>query len=404
MKEAIVSSFVLEPGETRRRLAEFNDADWLSVLWWLDVNGMAIYSLDRARSIGADKLIPHSVEAGLAQRLENNRIRMDTLRQESHRVASSFESAGISYALLKGITLAPESVPESALRCQTDLDFLVAGSNAEQAIHCINQLGYRLHARSGNTLEFRAGVMPLPDMANLYAVHSLRALELHLLPEGTGDSDLLTRKVSRNFIGFRIDALSPVDILVQQALHLLKHLCSEHTRLSWILEFWRHVNARRREEEFWHLVASNAAVTPNGDLAMAVAFWAAGEFFSAAIEDLPKQWRAEALPVRVKLWLERYARRLLLSDTVGNKLYAFLRREVPHVPNAMRTTWDILLPRVLPAPVLEPRRGESLTDRWNRYMAEVFFFSRRFAFHLREGARFAVESSRWNRAVVRDEK
>ncbi len=404
LKEAIVASFALREDEARRRLAGFNEADWLSVLWWLDIGGMAIYALDSIEHNGAEELIPLSVKISLAQRRANNRIRLEALRHESHAVASSFESECIPYALLKGITLAPESVPESALRCQTDLDFLVAAGNANPAARILNRLGYRLHAQSGHTLEFRAGIMPLPDAANLYTAHTLRSLELHLLPERNGESNILTRSVSRNCGGLTIRALSPADILVQQALHLLKHLCGEHTRLSWVLEFRRHIDARRHNAAFWPLAESHAAQTANGDLAMAIALWVANECFGLSAEGLSKQWSAEALPVRVRLWLERYARRLLLSDIVGSKLYALLRREIPAPPSGTRSTRDILLPRVLPAPILEPRPDENFADRWDRYAAEVNFFFRRFAFHVREGARFAVESSRWNRAAARAER
>lgn len=403
LKEAIIASFVLEPGEACRRLAAFDEADWLSVMWWLDVCGMAIYFLDRAQRIGAGGTIPRRVEASLAQRLKNNCIRMEALRNESHAVAECFASENIPYALLKGITLAPESAPRSELRCQTDLDFLVAERSEQQAIRAIGRLGYRLHARSGNTLEFRAGVMPLPDLANLYTAHTLRALELHLLPESDSESNRLERRVNRDFGGFRIDALAPADILLQQALHLLKHLCGEHTRLSWVLEFWRHVNMRKGDDGFWCGVESLATESMNADLAMCVASSLAAQFFGRPA-GLPERWSAEALPARVRLWLERYARRLLLSDAVGSKLYALLRREVPSAPNETRKTRDILLPRVLPAPLLEPQSGESLTDRWKRYGIETQFLLRRLGFHIREDVRFAVESSRWSRAVAREER
>lgn len=400
LKEAIVASFVLEPGKARRRLAEFAEPDWLGVMWWLDISGMAIYFLDRARDIGADKAIPQCVAASLAQRLENNRTRIESLRHESHAVAACFASEDIPYALLKGITLAPESVRESALRCQTDLDFLVADCSEQQAIRSVGQLGYRLHARSGNTIEFRAGVMPLPDLANLYTVHTLRALEVHLLPEGNSGSNRLTRKVNRDLGGFRIDTLSPEDIMVQQAVHLLKHLCGEHTRLSWVLEFWCHMNARKHDESFWQDVDSIAAESLNADIAMRVASSLAAQFFGMTT-GLPERWSAEALPGRVKLWLERYARRLLLGDAVGSKLYALLRRELPSAPNEVRKTRDILLPRALPAPLLAAQSGESFAGRWKRYGIEAEFFFRRLGFHIREGASFAVELSRWNRAAAR---
>ncbi|MGH9353560.1 MAG: nucleotidyltransferase family protein, partial [Terriglobia bacterium] len=108
LKEAIVASFALVGG--------FEEADWLSVLWWLDVSGMAIYFYDRACEIGAVGLLPQNVEAGLAQRLSDNRGRAKALLDEARALAKWFERGNIPYALLKGVTLTPHSVRESALR------------------------------------------------------------------------------------------------------------------------------------------------------------------------------------------------------------------------------------------------------------------------------------------------
>lgn len=404
LKEAIVASFALDPGQALLRLAGFEEPDWLSILWWLDISGMAIYFHHRAREIGADAVLPRGVDASLAQRLGNNRIRMKALFDESRALAACFESAGVPYALLKGITLAPHSVPESTLRCQTDLDFLIAARHADRAMHSAYRFGYRLHAQSGNTLEFRAGAASLPDLANLYAVQTQRALELHLAPNAAGDFHLLTRRTVRTFGEARIYTLSPADILVQQALHLLKHLCGEHTRLSWVLEFWRHLKNRRSDRAFWQLAQAHAAETAHGNLAMGVGAWVAEELFGGAQAELPAQWRAEALPVRVRLWLERYARNLLLSDTIGNKLYALLCKEVPGATHPARSTGQILLPRVLPAPMFAARSNENHAERRARYRAEARFILWRLWFHLREGARFAIEASRWNRTVARAER
>jgi Uncharacterised nucleotidyltransferase len=401
LKDAIVACFTMEGADARGALSSFNEADWLSVMWWLDISGMAIYFLDRARQTGVDAILPRDLEANLAQRLNRNRIRMEALLRESRTLAAWFEGVGVPYVLLKGFTLWPDSVPDPALRCQTDLDFLVEGRRAKLAIHFINRLGYRLYAKSGNTLEYRAGAPNIPDMNNLYSAHTQRALELHLVPENAQESRLLMRRNHREFEGMRICSLSPADILVQQALHLLKHLCGEHTRLSWVLEFRRHVAARSNDRDFWRRAEFCAAESANGDLAMGTALWVAEELFGKTGLDLPSQWSTDALPGRVKLWLERYVRRLLLSDTTGNKLYALLRKEVPCAPQEARRTRDILLPRVLPRPILEARPNETLADRWTRYGIELDYFLLRLKFHFQESLRYAIESSRWSRAAAR---
>src|SRR5512146_3292419 len=125
LKEAVIACFTLDPGLALSRLTGFQSEDWLSILWWLDTSGIAIYFYHRAREISADAMLPHEMEGGLAERLRNNRNRVKSLFNEARAIAGWFESGKVPYALLKGVTLTPHSVSESALRCQTDLDFLV---------------------------------------------------------------------------------------------------------------------------------------------------------------------------------------------------------------------------------------------------------------------------------------
>lgn len=401
LKEAVIACFTLDPGLALSRLTGFQSEDWLSILWWLDTSGIAIYFYHRAREISADAMLPHEMEGGLAERLRNNRNRVKSLFNEARAIAGWFESGKVPYALLKGVTLTPHSVSESALRCQTDLDFLVDDRFADLASFYIQRLGYRLHAKSGTTLEFRAGALSLPDLANLYSVKTQRALELHLAADTSCEFQLLSRRVKREFDKSGIYALSTTDILVQQAIHLLKHLCGEHTRISWVLEFWRHIRSRQGDSDFWPRAESCASQFTHGDLAMGVAVWVAEDLFGSTQVEIPAQWRSDVLPVRVRLWLERYVRQILLSDTIGNKLYALLRKEMPSGTQQVRTTRQILLPRVLPATILEAKSNESWSEKWGRYCIEARFFLWRLWFHLREGARFAIEFSRWNRAVAR---
>jgi hypothetical protein len=401
LKEAIVASFA-NPGDGAvDGLRGFSDADWKSVLWWLDMSGLAIYFLAQSLEIGAANVLPEWMSEDLAQRFSNNRIRTAALRAEACELARCLEDGAVRYALLKGITLTPDAVPDSAMRCQADLDVLVARRNIWQAIHSVQRLGYGLQAVSGDTLEFRAGEASIPEMGNLYSVRTQRALELHTLAETDGQSSLLKRRWWRTFDDTPIAVLSPPDILVQQAKHLLKHLCGEYTRLAWILEFRRHVQARCVDETFWRTAERVAAGEKNGDLAMGIALWVAEEFFGRMPMELPQQWSPEALPARVLLWLKRYARVLLMGDALGSKLYALLRKEMPRGGEQERSTGEILFPRYLPTPIMRPRPRERLAERLERYAVETDFFFRRLEFHVVEGVRFGIEAPRWRRAAER---
>lgn len=401
LKEAIVASFALDPDPARTRLAGFDESDWLSVLWWLDIRGMAIYFYRRACEIGAEPLLPRDVEAGLAQRLSNTRVRTKALLDEARVLATWFQRGNIAYSLLTGITHAPQRAQESALINQTGLDFLIPERSVDLAIHYVHRLGYRLHAQNVDTLEFRADTITVPDSANIYPANTPRALELHPAKDGTGESQLLSRRVICEFGGSQFYVLSPADNLVVQARRLLKHLCSEHIHLPWVLEFWRHIGSQRGDTDFWYRAESCAAALAHGNVAVGIAFWLAEDLFCPSPADVPRQWRIDALPVPAKLWLERYARTVLLSDTIGNKLCVLLRRELLGSAQHHRTDCQRLLPTLSPAEVLKVRLNESRSQLWARCYVETCFILRRLWSHFRESVRFAVEISRWNRAVAR---
>ena len=238
----------------------------------------------------------------------------------------------------------------------------------------------------------------------MYSVRTPRALELHLLTETDGQSSLLKRRWRRVFDDTPVAVLSPADILVQQAKHLVKHLCGEYTRLAWVLEFRRHVRAKCGDATYWQAAERAAAEEKNGDLAMGMALWAAEEFFGKMPMEIPRQWSAEALPARVLLWLKRYARTQLMGDAIGSKLYALLRKEMPRAGERERSTREILFPHFLPAPIMQPRPQERLAERLERYAVEMDFFFRRLEFHVVEGVRFGIEAPRWRRAVERCER
>jgi hypothetical protein len=399
LKQALTGLFAGQGAEGARCLEGFREGDWRGIMRWLDISGMALYLLEELRKQGVEDRVPRAVVTELELRLERNRERTRVLFEETREICEGFGVAGIPYALLKGITLAPDSVRDAALRWQIDLDFMVPGRYARAAREFIEELGYKLHANSGKTLEFRAGTPELADLRKIYSVLSERALELHI---DDGSTDALTCRRIRDFHGTQISTLQPSDILVRQALHLLKHLCGEHTRLSWVLEFRRHAESRREDHHFWEEVRVIAAGERDGDLAMRTAFWLAGNIFGPM--DVPEIWREQALPERVHLWLSRYARKVLFGDGVASKYFALLKKEVPGQAVEARSTLSVLLPSRLPLRITGGTRQENQIGRVKRYAIEAQHFLRRLRFHAVEGARFAIEMTRWRKAVARCER
>jgi hypothetical protein len=394
LKEAVIASFQRSAIEVAGGFRSYSQADWQAILVWLDISGMALYLLDRVEELGIEESVPAGIRERLERNLEQNRERTAGLLREAESVARRFEQAGIPFALLKGITLTPDSVPKSALRWQIDLDFLIPESSAAAAIEVLRTLDYSLHAKFGNTLELRSGPSGKPDLANLYRAHAQKSLELHSLRRQAGLPDRMSRASARLFDGIEMPALSAADTMVQQALHLMKHLCGEHTRLSWVLELSRHVRARENDGAFWNEVRAIAAAEPQADLALAMSLWLAAELFESTPHIAADEWTADRIPDGVLLWLRRYARELLMSDSHASKLYLLLRRQLPNRPD-VKSTARLMIPLCLPARITVPVPGEAVTDRLTRYRIQAVYSWQRLRFHVFEGLRLGIEALCW---------
>jgi hypothetical protein len=394
LKEAVLSSFQSNAGEVAERFRSHSQNDWQAIQVWLDISGLALYLLARVRELEIEDALPSPLRERLHLNLNRNRHRTAALLSEARSVADQFQRVGIAFALLKGITLTPDSVPEPALRWQTDLDFLVAEPDAMAATGILRNLGYTLHATSGRTMEFRSGRSGKPDLANLYRADTQKSLELHGLRRREGSSDRLTRARARVFEGASLPALSAADTMVQQALHLMKHLCGEHTRASWVLEFWWHTRLRQHDDEFWNEVRAIVAAEPQADLAMSMSLWLAADLFGAIPHGAGEHWAADRIPNGVMLWMRRYARELLLSDSCASKLYLLLRRQLPNKSDRKGTA-RLMIPLCLPARITQPAPGENLADRMTRYRIEASYSWQRLRFHVFEGLRYGIEALCW---------
>ena len=147
----------------------------------------------------------------LRTNLADNRKRADSLFTETVELARAFQKRSINCAVLKGLTLPFESVPDSAFRSQTDIDFLVRESDAESAKECLAAFGYHTTAVSGSTWEFKAGQSNTSSLKNLYQVRSERALDVQMLAgsDTVSNSDRLSRRQLLAVRDHQLPALSP---------------------------------------------------------------------------------------------------------------------------------------------------------------------------------------------------
>ena len=386
------------------RLQNLSGSEWRRLLHWLDVSGLALYFLDRIVELKVTDWLPPGVLARLQENLADNTERTHGMIAESIAIQQQFQEAGLSYAKLKGLSLWPSSVPRPELRSQFDLDFLVAEDSAAAARRILEQRGYRLYLVSGRSWEFKLNEKPGVSLKDLYKALPSHAVELHIESKIPGHSSPLERAEMRELYGYTMPVLSPVDLCLGQGLHAYKHVCSEFSRVAHLLEFRRHVLARRDDYAFWSELQSTAAGNRRARLGLGVVTLliahVMGDFAPEALRD----WTVECLPRSARLWVERYGRRAVFGSHPGSKLYLLLQRELEAagVP-AKRSLRQILLPVRLPPPVIRAFPDETLGVRLRRHRAQLRYILFRLRFHIVEGLRYAWESHRWRRRIDRFE-
>jgi hypothetical protein len=370
LRSAILASFAQNAGEVAGSLSRFDHRLWRRELKWLDVSGLALYLLARLRDLEQEELLPPAILARLRWNLGDNRMRTAAMLSEAVAINRGFERAGVSCANLKGVTLSPESVPDASLRLQLDLDFLVPESHAEIARGVLEEMGYALDRKSGRTWEFKAGGHELPSLKDLYKIKPQRAVELHLAQA----SGLLERIVRREFLGVQLPALSPVDLYLTQAEHLFKHLCGASTRAAWVLEARRYIAARAKDAAFWENVMDRLDEERRLATAVAVVALLVEEIFGDVLPGCLSRLIEEHLSVPVRLWVQRYGRRVLLSGAYGTKHYLLLLAALPEfAPRERGGLGRMMVPRRLPPMITRGFMGETARSRMLRYCIQVGF-------------------------------
>lgn len=396
LRSEILASFAQDAAAVEA-LRGFTESAWRRDLEWLDASGLALYLLDHLQSLGREGVLPDAIQARLRQNLADNRIRTNAMLAEATEIDRRFVAAGIACANLKGVTLSPESVPDASLRLQLDLDLLILDADAEKARAVLEGMGYALACRSGRTWEFKAGGSTLPSLNDLYKAKPQRGVELHLCqPNG-----LLERIARREFRGVALPALSSVDLYLMQAEHLFKHLCGASTRAAWVLEARRHIAWRAGDAAFWQRVGQSLEGEPRRALAVAVVALLVRQVFGDALPQYLSGLVETHVSAGVRLWVERYGRRVLLSGAHGSKHYLLLLAALPEFAAPERgSAVRSILPHRLPAMIVRGFAGETLRSRCGRCLIQVQFLADRLSFHLVEGFRVLLESFRFRRALA----
>jgi hypothetical protein len=384
------------------RMSNLSTREWEKLLHWLDISGLALYLLHRLIELDLCDLLPPAVFTRLQMNLTENTQRTRSMISESIAIQQDFQKTGLTYAVLKGFSLCPNSVPKPELRLQFDLDFLVSEGCVQQAREIMERRGYRLYAISGRSWEFKFNERPGLSLKDIYKDFQSYAVELHVASSVPGSPSPLERLEWRELHGMSIPLLSPADLLLGQGLHAFKHICSESSRAAHLLEFRRHVLNRRDDQAFWRGLQAAVKDNPRARLGLGVVTLlitlVMGEFAPEALMALT----VDNLPRPVRLWVEVYGHRVALGSYPGNKLYLLLQKELelPGVP-VKRSLRQALLPSRLPPPVIRASPNEAVAIRIRRYSMHLQLILHRLRFHIVEGFRFALESRRWRRMKER---
>jgi len=401
--EAVVGTFRDSAEASSRRLSAFNLADWQRSYHWLDASGMALYFLDRIESLHIETALPPAALLRLRQNLADNRARSAALFAEFVSLNQTFQAAGLQYANLKGFTLSPDSCPRPECRCQFDLDFLVDGAqlNIYQAL--LSKAGYELAASTPDVWEFKAGSSSLARIEDHYKAKPQRSVELHFATSGAPAhlhfrDPRLERLGSRSWGGLTFPALGPADQFIAQALHLFKHLCSPWTRLSWLLEYQRHVSIRNHDQSLWNAVRAQAGTHRRTSMAIGLTTLLSSRIFGWDAPLQLEEWTSHRLPAGVRLWADQYGRQSILADFPGTKLYLLLEEELRGNDQAWKQTRRTTLLPLHRAPRILSTNAQD--NVWKRIRGEVHqlrFVLFRLRFHVVEGLHYLIAASRWKR-------
>jgi len=398
--EAVIGVFCDPAEKSVQRLAELPHRSWVRSYYWLDASGMALYFLDRLKSLGIESALPMPTLARLERNLADNRMCSAAMFAEFCLLNQAFQAAGVQYANEKGFSLTPESCPDPALRYQLDFDFLVDGRDLDLCREVLEGGGYRLTMATATEWQFEAGSSELARIEDLYKPKARRSVELHFTcsddeaHEPTRD-ERLDRVVPRIWNGQSFPVLSSVDQFVHQSLHLLRHLRTPSTRPAWFLEYKRHMTAHCDEWQFWDEVRQRSQAFRDAPVAIGLVMLLSTQLFGGRAPGQLREWTLDRLSSPIRLWADRYGRRAVLADNPGTKLHKLLEGEIVRDGHSLRTKKPSLSQYYQGTQVChaDPEDGLGRRLRHRYYQACYILF--RLRFHFVEGLSYCFENVRW---------
>jgi Uncharacterised nucleotidyltransferase len=403
LAEAVVATFRNEEYESHsERLSSFNYQAWVEIYNWLDASGLALYFLDRICNLGLEGSIPDRVLRRLEENLADNRIKNARMFEEFVRINLEFQEENISYVNLKGFTLTPDVCSDTALRSQFDLDFLVAPGDLIRCEEILKRNCYALAGSSKIVKEYKTEGGSLPSARDLYKEKPQRSIEIHSTYSTKSDEIYLddtriTQCVSRDWAGSKLPDLSDCHKFFELTHHLFKHLNSEWTRASSILEYRNYIVFHRHDRALWHEVQRHISSNPKSKLAVGVAALMSDRIFDISPLPPPLAQAVIELPEPVRLWIEWYGNIVLFAHFPGTKLYLLLQRALSNNDLELRESLNKLLPLHWPQKVTLGQKNEKFIFRMKRMLYEIAHLFFRLRFHVKQGLLYMIEARRWEK-------
>ncbi len=387
-------------------LRSLTPKQWRSILRWLDLSGLALYFFDRiAKSQWADHL-PDEVFSALERRLIDNTQRTRSMIEESIAIQREFQKSGLCYAVVKGLSLWPNSVPRPELRLQFDLDYLLADDDMQEAQTILIHRGYRPRASSERCWKFIRNEPRCLTLKDVYKDTGSWVVELHEVRADSVRTSPLLSLQRREMFGLSMPTLSSVEVFLRQGLHAYKDVCSQFFRVSLLVDFYRHVLFYQDDDTFWTALHREVRENPQAALGLGVVTLLITQVIGEFAPEAFTHWTVDRLPRTARLWVTTYGRRSVLGSFPGSKLYRLLARELPaeDIPTEVSPPQSTI-PSRLTAPVRPDFLREPLFDRLIRFMRlipyrmQLDLIPSRLRFYCVEGLRLAWEKRRWRRLL-----